>query len=105
MMTAAGVAALAEGCPLLNTFIAKVNTFLRPLIIMDNSSLYVYRAVSTSVTRHSTSWSGGAPDSSLSICTDVAMSRMMGSWSLRRIVQHSGIKYRYTDTHPPQTEK
>ena len=25
MMTAAGVAALAEGCPLLNTFIAKVS--------------------------------------------------------------------------------
>ena len=38
MMTAAGVAALAEGCPLLNTFIAKVNTFLSPLITMDNSS-------------------------------------------------------------------
>ena len=95
MMTAAGVAALAEGCPLLNTFIAKVNTSLRPLImimIMDNSSLYVYRAVSTSVTRPSTSWSGGAPDSSLSICTDVAMSRMTGSWSSRRTVQHSGVR-------------
>ena len=91
MMTAAGVAALAEGCPLLNTFIAKVNTSL----IMDNKSHYVYRAVSTSVTRPSTSWSGGAPDSSLSIFTDVAMSRMTGSWSSRRTVQHSGIKYRY----------
>ena len=27
MMTAAGVAALAEGCPLLNTFIAKVSSW------------------------------------------------------------------------------
>ena len=49
------------------------------------------RAVSTLVTRPSTSWSGGALDCSLSISTDVAMSKMTGSWSSRRIVPPSGI--------------